>query len=120
MYQNCNCELVMSFMRILSMKPEKELNRQDRNARITKKVVVVFAVFVAVRLDDDVAGGNSVEIGSVDVDVSSDAVCSGCSEFDDEVSPIVVSANGVFAFCDFVSINFNSKSPPQTSSIPPI
>lgn len=81
------------------MKPEKELNRQDKKARITKKVVV------AVKLGDDIAGGNSVEIGSVTVDVSSDAVSSVCN---------------TFSFCDFVSINFNSKSPPQTSTIPPI
>ena len=74
------------------MKPEKELNRQDKKARITKKVVV------AVKLGDDVAGGNSVEIGSVDVDVSSGAISSVCN---------------TFAFCDFVSINFNNKSPPQ-------
>ena len=78
------------------MKPENELNKQDRNARITKKVVV------AVKLGDDVAGGNSVEIGFVADEVSPDSVCNS------------------FAFCDFVSINFNNKSPPQTSSIPPI
>ena len=87
------------------MKPEKELNKHDKKANITKKVVAVFAELVAVRLDDDVAGGNSVEIGSVDVDVSSGAISSVCN---------------TFAFCDFVSINFNNKSPPQTSSIPPI
>ena len=78
------------------MKPEKELNKQDRNARITKKVVV------AVKLGDDVAGGNSVEIGSIADEISPDSVCN------------------TFDFCDFVSMSFNSKSPAQTSSIPPI
>ena len=83
------------------MKPEKELNKHDKKANITKKVVAVFAELVAVRSDDNV-DCISVEIGSIADEISPDSVCN------------------TFSFCDFVSINFNNKSPPQTSNIPPI